>query len=88
VTSGGRLNDEAYARRNHSLGHCGPCDKVIHLTRKNARRAARKTPNGDRPRAYPCPHVKGHWHVGHLPEDVRHGRIDRGRFRQTLRIDP
>jgi len=82
------ITPSAYARDGmRDVGSCDPCGgKKIHLSRRVARRAARLTVSDDgRPRAYRCPHVDGHWHVGHLPEAVLHGRIDRDRYTQTLR---
>lgn len=81
-----RPNPATYLRSNRNYGTCQPCGgKVIHLTRKAARRAARETPAGGRCRAYPCPSNPEHWHIGHLPDAVRSGQIDRDRYRDHLR---
>lgn len=59
------------------VGHCAPeRGKVIYLSRKTAKVAARKTPpgGGGALRPYPCPHAD-HWHVGHIPAAVRQGEI-------------
>jgi hypothetical protein len=86
-----RLNPVSYARSGQNIGYCGPCDKKIHLSRKAARRAGRKTfseQGSGRPRAYPCPHVRGQWHVGHLPDGLRRGQFDRDDYREGLGKQP
>lgn len=68
----------------NALGICDRCQKRIFADRRHAREAAKMTFGGEhRPRPYRCPHVDGHWHVGHLPDAVRHGEIDRNRLRQS-----
>ncbi len=72
------------------IGRCEPCDKAVYLTRANARRDARITPPSvgprggtpTRPRAYPCPHTPGHWHVGHLPDSVRRGTYSKQAWKE------
>lgn len=80
-----RINPAAYARDGlRDIGWCGPCGKKIHLSRKVAKMAARRSGAGEnRPRAYECPHIDGHWHIGHIPDAVRHGEIDRDLYRQS-----
>lgn len=52
-----------------SHGRCPPCDKYIYASRDDARRAARvHHPGDDGLRAYRCPHIKGRWHYGHIPD--------------------
>lgn len=62
------------------VGMCTPCDKVIFLSRKVARYAAGRAVGGVRPRAYRCPTNTALWHVGHIPEAVRRGVIDRDQW--------
>ncbi len=52
-----------------------PSGKVVFLTRKRARTAARRTPNR-RLSAYLCDHC-GRWHLGKLPSVIRRGKIGR-----------
>jgi hypothetical protein len=68
------------------IGQCGPCGKQIYADRKAARHMARKlAPRGSRPRAYECQHHEGWWHIGHLPDAVRDGQIDRDEYRSHMR---
>ncbi|MEV6633901.1 hypothetical protein AB0M54_24430 [Actinoplanes sp. NPDC051470] len=66
-------------------GHtrCEGCGKVSFVSRKDARRGARRAVDGERPRAYRCP-TSPYWHLGHLPEDVRRGVIDREEYVEKL----
>lgn len=64
---------------------CPLCGKRCYLTRKDARRIARRIPQppGKRLNAYPsCGELandKGgeYWHLGHLPKPVVRGKIPR-----------
>jgi hypothetical protein len=69
-----------YVGRSHDVGRCTACGKLLFLTRKAARDVARRMPEANRPRAYRCPGISGHWHVGHLPDAVRHGEITRQHY--------
>lgn len=62
------------------IGWCDACDKCIYLSRKTARLAARRFAVANRPRAYRCPTADDWWHIGHLPDDVRHGELDRPQY--------
>ena len=79
-----RHTEASYIRAVGGLSICERCDKVTFLTRKAARRAARVMKGGNLPRPYPCPHTDGWWHVGHLPQAVRQGEIDRDEYRAKL----
>ena len=62
------------------IGWCEPCDKCIYLSRKTARIAARQLSGANRPRPYLCPAGNSWWHLGHLPDDVRRGVLDRPEY--------
>lgn len=49
---------------------CGDCGKHLFLTRKAARRAARRMHSHGRLSAYRCP-VQNGFHLGHLPPGGR-----------------
>lgn len=57
-----------------SFANTCPCGKRSYHTKKLAK-AARKNHGRDL-RAYRCPEFDG-WHLGHLPDDIRHGDVDR-----------
>jgi hypothetical protein len=71
------------------IGHCEPCDKVIYLSRKTARIAARRLWPDPRPRAYRCPDDDRYWHLGHVADSVRRGHDSRdewlGRIEEAKR---
>lgn len=75
-------------RHGHAVHqHAGVCDcgKRIWPDRKTARKVARIIPaGGDRPRAYRCLDHPDRWHIGHLPEAVQRGEIDRDAYRAVL----
>lgn len=58
----------------HGIGTCDRHGKRLYTSRRAARRSIPKhlgvTP-------YPCDHIHGMWHVGHLPTVVKQG--DAGR---------
>lgn len=62
------------------------CDKIPCLSRKEARREARRriVPNGGRMRAYRCDWCP-YWHVGHLPRLVRIGQLTASEFYRYAR---
>ncbi|MEU5945109.1 hypothetical protein ABZ793_06050 [Micromonospora sp. NPDC047465] len=62
-------------RRPSYIGYCDQHGKRLYPSRKLARRQLRAHRDSQGMRAYPCPLVAGHWHIGHLPKDVREGRI-------------
>lgn len=82
--SAARNNPAKHWRESPPIGFCEPCGKKIYLNRKAARRAAKRLHTEDPPRAYPCMVTDSWWHVGHLPEAVVVGRIDRGEYRAHL----
>jgi hypothetical protein len=55
---------------------CPDCGKLRYLTRRHAKRIARRinARRGGRLNAYRCGDF---WHIGHLPTAVRHGDIAR-----------
>lgn len=70
-------NHWGYTRQPGSIGSCEPCGKYTYLSRKAARRNARRVHPDDPMSAYPCPHNPQHWHVGHLPPAIKDGRRTR-----------
>jgi len=60
------------------IGHVGQCDthdKRLYSSRQQARMAIRRHSGGGGMREYRCDLIAGHWHIGHLPPAVRHGRL-------------
>lgn len=53
---------------------CTHCGKRSYMTKHTARQA-RKLTSGHGLNVYRCD--SGYWHVGHLPESVRRGRVTR-----------
>lgn len=49
---------------------CEHCRKILHRSRRAARRVAKRQHPGKRLTAYPCP-VSDGWHNGHLPPGGR-----------------
>lgn len=60
-----------------SAGTCPDCGKAIFLTRKDAKTFARTHMPADTPSPYRCAGRTDYWHLGHLPESVKHGDRDR-----------
>lgn len=57
-------------------GWCTDHGKALWCTRKMAKKKVREqaiAKNGPRMREYRCDAVDGHWHIGHLPDEVKHG---------------
>jgi len=65
--------------RNHQpTGHvtvCAYCGKRTYTSRALAKRARRLIPDNRGMRPYRCPHNPSAIHLGHLPVNVREGRI-------------
>ncbi|TCN53468.1 hypothetical protein EV641_106112 [Rhodococcus sp. SMB37] len=60
---------------------CGRCEHRGYLTRGDAK-AVRKRHHGEKGMAvFPCPHTEGLFHVGHRPDALSSGEIDRGLLR-------
>lgn len=55
---------------------CTTCGKRSYMTKHAARQARKLTPSKGL-NVYEC---GGYWHVGHLPEVVRRGRMTRGQI--------
>ncbi len=53
-----------------------PTGKRGYATRRDARAMRRHHPGAPR-RAYKC-RACGHWHLGRLTQDAKHGQADRG----------
>ncbi|MFG2059696.1 hypothetical protein ACGFI9_37360 [Micromonospora sp. NPDC048930] len=54
-------------------GYCDAHGKRLFSSRKRARKQIREHRNGKGMREYPCTLVDGHFHIGHLPREVRRG---------------
>ena len=67
-----------WAPREFAAGSCGPCGKRAYPSRREARARAKQIP-GTHMNAYRCPHGAG-WHLGHLPDDVRHGDLPKDEY--------
>jgi len=57
-------------------GYCDDCQKVAHLTKRAAKRAARHYSR--KLSTYRCRVNDQFWHNGHLAPGVKEGRITRG----------
>ncbi len=66
---------------------CATCTHRGYLTRGDAR-SVRKRHRGEKGLAvFACPHVDGLFHVGHRPDALSSGKIDRGLLRtQAVRV--
>ena len=60
--------------RDPGILRCPTCGKWCYLTRKTARQAARRKHPGHHLSAYRCGKF---WHLGHLPDDITRGEVDR-----------
>lgn len=64
-------------------GEC-ECGKRGYLTRKEAKRVARRLYPGDSGlNAYRCLTYPDFFHLGHLRDQVRHGEVDRSIYGRT-----
>lgn len=60
-----------------AIGFCDVHQKLLYTGRKPARKSAQC--NGrDGMRPYRCDAVDGMWHLGHLPPNVRKGKLTAG----------
>lgn len=59
----------------HWVAMCEQCGKHSYRNRDDARRVSRQ--HHPRKGAYECPVRSGLWHVGKLPERIRHGQATR-----------
>lgn len=62
------------------MGETSRCEvhgKVMYVSRKTAKKAARDRHPGDHGNAYPCDAVDGYWHWGNLGATVRRGHRSR-----------
>lgn len=65
--------------RPEAAGTCMGCGKMVYLTRKAAKAAARVLYPGDHLSEYACVTEGGRgWHIGHLPPHVMRGTALRG----------
>lgn len=61
-----------------SHGDCAYCGKGLYASRKEAARTIRhRGVKGKGVRPYRCPANEIYWHIGHLPDGIRKGRIGR-----------
>lgn len=68
-------NSARYAGHAGGSVACPDCGKVRYPSRTAARQAARHAAHLRGLNAYRCGEF---WHLGHLPDDVRHGKRTRG----------
>ncbi len=60
---------------------CGRCQHRGYLTRGDAK-TVRKRHRGEKGMAvFACPHLDGLFHIGHRPDALSSGKIDRGHLR-------
>jgi hypothetical protein len=59
---------------------CNTHRKILYPTRKDARRARNDMPWEPGLRAFKCPTNPDLWHVGHIPVEVRAGRMTMAEF--------
>lgn len=62
-------------QRPAHMGYCDGHGKRLYSSRKQAKKQIREHRQNQGMREYPCTLVVGHFHIGHLPKDVRKGRI-------------
>jgi hypothetical protein len=62
-------------QRPSYIGYCDQHGKRLYPNRKQAKQMLRKHRNRQGMREYPCDLVAGHFHIGHLPQVVREGRV-------------
>ncbi len=62
------------------FGYCRYCNKQAYQCRKDARLAGKRRFKGEHVQAYPCPHIKGAWHIGHSAPEVVAGKYTRAEF--------
>lgn len=67
-----------HGRYGLSFGFCVTHQKLIYTSRKVARRAANRLPVARN--AYRCDVHQDMWHIGRLPEEIRHGHVDKATF--------
>lgn len=61
------------------IGTCESCWKRSYVTRKDAKATIRHV-NDPAMRAYRCPAGSGYFHIGHIPQAVRDGRMTVGQI--------
>jgi hypothetical protein len=61
-----------------SRGACRMCGKQSYVTRKDARKAAKRAFPGEHMQAYECRYGGGLWHVGHAAPAVVAGILPKG----------
>jgi hypothetical protein len=64
---------------------CPTCRKRTYYSRKLARRAIREMRDSKGMREYPSCGRRDHWHVGHIPPNVRKGLITVGEIYRRYR---
>jgi hypothetical protein len=61
-----------------AIGYCDVHRKLSYTDRKRARAVARQ--HTERKNVYRCTANEGMWHIGGLPEEVRHGHISKSEY--------
>ncbi len=61
-----------------AIGFCDFHRKLLYTDRKRARAVARQHPMHKN--VYRCSVQDGMWHIGGLPDDVKHGHVDKDEF--------
>ncbi len=64
---------------------CTTCQHRGYHTRSDAKTVRKRHPGEKGMAVYPCPHTPGLFHLGHRPDALSRGTIDRDRLRvQTI----
>lgn len=67
-------------------GRCWACGKLSLSSKKQAKATARRAHPGEKMDTYPCKNGnKGAWHYGHLPKQVKDGKIPRSALKPRPR---
>lgn len=61
-----------------AIAWCETHGKLLYTDRKRARAVARQHPSHKN--VYRCDVSEGLWHIGGLPEEVRHGHVTKDEF--------
>lgn len=66
-------------RSSYAIGYCDPCEKLLYVDRKTARRVVRLH-HEDHKSVYRCPVNQSLFHVGGVPDEVISGQISRSEY--------
>jgi hypothetical protein len=61
-----------------AIGYCDVHHKLLYTDRKRARSVARQHP--EHKNVYRCNASQDMWHIGGLPDDVKHGHVTKDEF--------